>query len=299
MPAQRFEPMTVGQILDRAFTLYRNNFIHFIAVMAIVLVPMGFLAYAVIQPVATAVEESQANPYGSEDPSSAVIGSILLFLLLSGVAVLLCFTALTKSVSDAYLGDRPSVGGTYRAVLSRLLALIGLIIMLWLVGVGLMVPLGVLARAFGVVGAWLALLLLNALFLRLMLSSQALLLERIGPLAAIKRSWSLTSRNFWRSVGLAILLNLIFFVVYVVFLVAFGLIARLLGGVSPAAAFSATFLLMFGAGVFATPIWAGAFILLYYDLRIRKEGFDLQMLAQNLESAAQEAPEHGVPPVQY
>jgi hypothetical protein len=36
--------------------------------------------------------------------------------------------------------------------------------------------------------------------------------------------------------------------------------------------------------ILATPIGASAFILLYYDLRIRKEGFDLEMLARSMSS---------------
>jgi hypothetical protein len=34
--------------------------------------------------------------------------------------------------------------------------------------------------------------------------------------------------------------------------------------------------------ILAIPISTAASILLYYDLRIRKEGFDLQMLAQSM-----------------
>ena len=42
--------------------------------------------------------------------------------------------------------------------------------------------------------------------------------------------------------------------------------------------------------ILATPISAVAFILLYYDLRIRKEGFDLEMLSQTLGGSAPAPP---------
>ena len=38
------------------------------------------------------------------------------------------------------------------------------------------------------------------------------------------------------------------------------------------------------ARILSAPIGAAAYVLLYYDLRIRKEGFDLQMLAQSVGS---------------
>jgi len=302
MVAQRFEPMSVGRILDRTFRLYRNNFFHFIAIMAVVFVPIGLLTYVLMRPVATTMEEDGMTMGGMATTPDIGPGTVLLLMLLVGISVLLCVAALTKSISESYLGNRLTVGGAYRAVVSRLFGLIGLIILVWLVSFGLMIVMGsvlVLGLKLGFWGAVIAELLLFAFLLRLSLSAQGVVLERIGPFAAIKRSWLLTTGNFWRTFGLAVLVYLISIVIVLLFFFGFVFIAPLLGGVDPGVAFSAVFILMAVAQVLTTPIWAGAFILLYYDLRIRKEGFDLQMLAQSLGSAAQKVPEHGVPPVQH
>jgi len=299
MYAQRFEPMSVGQILDRAFRLYRSNFIRFVVIVAIIQVPIALIQHAVspgtVERETWQTETSEGVTYNFQQGAQvpALVG--LLFM----VAQLLCTAALTKSVSESYLGNQVTVGRAYAAVLPRLLILIIALILLVLVfmGVGVIGALSMLALRE--VGIFVMFALMLAVFVRVVLTVQAIVIERAGPYAGIKRSWVLTARNFWRTLGLLLLLVLILLVTMLLFWFAGGLVVGGTGSLfSPSGSLTLSLIIVAGQ-ILATPIWAGALILLYYDLRIRKEGFDLQMLAQDLGSAAREVPEHGVPPVQY
>ena len=66
--------------------------------------------------------------------------------------------------------------------------------------------------------------------------------------------------------------------------IAGGLVGRILFAGNPALRVFTVQLASALGQILVTPIGAGAAILLYYDLRIRKEGFDLQMLAQSMTS---------------
>ena len=302
MYAQRFEPMTVGQIIDRAFRLYKSNFIRFLAIVAIIQVPIALIRYAV-SPQSVEYEQTEWQSEGGEQFrfgfQSEGAGVPVVVALLFLAAQLLCTAALTKSVSESYLGNQVTVGQAYKTVLPRLFTLILAMILVSLIFFGVVVVGVMMAFALRIVGFIILLCLMIFMLVRLALMVQTIVVERSGPFQGIKRSWILTARNFWRSFGLFILLGLMFGLVMLLFMAA-GVLAA--GG--PRSLFtpsgSLTISLINTAGqILIAPIWACALILLYYDLRIRKEGFDLQMLARSLGSAVHRMPEHGVPPVQY
>jgi len=209
----------------------------------------------------------------------AAIGA-LLFLL----AQTLCNAALIKSVSEAYLGNDVSVAQAYRAVLPRLLSIIGAAILVAIV-----------------IGVGLLLLVIPGIIFALWytLTTQVIVVESKRATSGMSRSKALVSGNLGKVFGLWLVVAIINWLIIQLF-EYLGVLAA--GAPSPgdfATPFIIQQLLSMAGQVLIMPISAGAFILLYYDLRIRKEGFDLQMLAQSLGSAAQKVPEHGVPPVQH
>ena len=127
----QLEPMTVGQILDRAFRLYSKNFVRFLAIVAVVQVPL-FLFRMLISKYQfdQMVSTSQA---GGEQSQFGNVMVVLLGGLLAMFAQALCNGALLKGISGAYLGEETSVGQAYRYVLPRLLSLTGAAIMVALV----------------------------------------------------------------------------------------------------------------------------------------------------------------------
>jgi len=254
---RELKPMGYGGILDQAFELYRQNFILFAGIAGVVFVPLA---------LAQALFFSQIAPSPMGEPSpEAVIGPAILFLAL---AFFTMFTtgAMTKAVSERYLGRPASIGGSYGYVLRRGFAFVGTL----LLG-GLLVSAGFFLLCVGAIifSFWVAFL------------SQVFVIEGLGGTAAIQRSRQIAGGHWGRIFVLQFLVNLL---VQFVAAVPAGIIGvALRNNPMMVQVFSALW-----QGVSNTlliPIPTTAMILLYYDIRIRKEAFDLQVLAQSLGAA--------------
>jgi len=262
MDKLQFEPMTVGQILDRTFRLWRANFVRYIAMVAVVLVPLRIVQFF--------WQTALIGAANARDPSLAVpiIGAIVV-IILAVVGQNLSRAALMKSISESYLGGEATVGQSYRAILPRLGGVILASVM-----VGLVVGLGFLLLVVpGIIfSLWYA------------LTIPVLILEGSKAGASMGRSRALVSGNL----GKVFVLALVVFLITWIIGAAFGLIGRQVGlAVSGQSVRLLTFvssLFSLVSEILTVPISAAAYILLYYDLRIRKEGFDLEMLAQSLRT---------------
>lgn len=141
------------------------------------------------------------------------------------------------AISRLALRPAEGAGDALRFALRRFLPLIGAALIVMFLGAMLALPLMFLLAGFAheagsdrALALWLALLtlvwLLVCLFfwVRLLLLTQIAAAERIGPASLILRSWALTAGNFWRLLGLLM-------VVAIVSLVAL-MAAGLVGGIA-------------------------------------------------------------------
>lgn len=266
MARPQFEPMSVGQILDRTFVLYKNNFARFIAIVAIVQVPASLLMILVRDVLPQLAISADADPLSLLLPT--MIG-LMLLLLLTALAQQLSIGALAKCVSESYLGNEATVGQVYRFVWPKLWRLFGVSLLVGLIqfaGFMLLIVPGVIFSVWFI------------------LTSQTIVIEDRGAIEAMGRSKALVKANFWRILGLAVVIILITWIVSAIFTYAGILIAKFIKFENPL--LSVLIAQPFGliGQVLAAPIGATAFVLLYYDLRIRKEGFDLEMLARSIGS---------------
>jgi len=114
-----------------------------------------------------------------------------------------------------------------------------------------------------------------------MVSPAVATLEGLGPVASLRRSWWLAAGHRWRILGIMILL-------FILQAVLSGLISLLLVA-SIAAEGGVQLALQQGTNLLTTIAWApvywGTFAVLYYDLRVRKEAFDLELAAAALPRA--------------
>jgi hypothetical protein len=182
---------------------------------------------------------------------------------------MLCQAALTKSVSETYLGHEISIGEAYRFALPKALTLI-----LATICVGLVTGLG-----------FLLLIVPGVIFsLWFFLTTPAIVVENRSVGSGMSRSKALVGGNLGKVFAVAFLSVLIGAVISFLFF----LLERLVGTMLPADSETLRAFMNHFAGtldqILSMPISATASILLYYDLRIRKEGFDLQMLAQSMAS---------------
>jgi hypothetical protein len=149
--------------------------------------------------------------------------------------------------------------------------------------------LGVLALVFMMLfGLLLIFVVMLALVVCFLFVTHAVVLEGHGPVAAIGRSWKLATDSFWRVLGIYLLLTLLILVLTLVPSYSISAGVQLFFP-DPIGDFAIqqtlTLLGTYIIQILVLPLSLIAFTLLYYDLRVRKEGFDLQLRTQTYEES--------------
>jgi len=194
-----------------------------------------------------------------------VIAGGLAIGLLSVVAGELASGASLKAVSEAYLGHHPDWRASLRFALSRLRSLI------WLA----------LVHAVVIVVGFVACIVPGVYFYgAFSVAVPVLLLEDVRGTKALGRSRRLVQGRWWSVAGAVLIGTLLTAVVQ-------GAIAAVLTSASSSASNQVvTDIVSAIAGTVATtittPFLAAVIVVLYIDLRVRKEGFDLELLAQRV-----------------
>ena len=321
-PALR--PMTIGDLLDAAFRLYRANFVTFVGIVALLQVPMlivqlliqftvygsaltDVLAFNSRPPTLT----PGANPLSALPIASLItiyVTSIALALIQSLVVYNLITGALAKAVATSYLGQPISILGAYRIGWRAFFSLMAASLMPYLATLLVIVPLfallfGIVFASFGASSTglpiWATILIILGLivlgigllfvlafvYVRFLLSPQSIVIESLGPLGSLGRSWRLTQRAFWRTLLLVILMGILVYIVSGIPASVISLVVQLTapGNVQMVLAASAVAAIIGQIGlVLALPLQFSVYTLLYYDQRVRREAFDLELKAQQV-----------------
>ena len=248
-------------------------------------------------------------------PVAGTLGSVVPSLGTSGSAILLTgFVAFV--ISQAVMGRKVTAGQTWEGTRGRLIPLVGativtgLAILLALTAVLVLPVIAVVGAAtasdnsglvgailLAVVAALVAIVLVLFLSTRLAFVGVAVVLEKVGVGEGITRSWRLTSGSqFWRVLGIRFLTSIIVGVAAQILAVPLGII----GGVGIVASGDPGNVYVFQAivagvsglitGALTTPFTAGVDALLYVDQRIRREGFDVQLITAAQADAARQWP---------
>jgi len=312
-------PLSLGEILDRVFTLYRNHFALFVGVMAIpaaVQIPGNLYSFGMWGKLIR-MHPGQVPPFG---PGFLAITYLVIFPVLM-VAATLGLGAISLAVSDVYLGRTATIRGSYQKALRRFWRLLGLLITVGLILAGIFIVfalgMGLLFGGLAATGAMtrmgtgasIAFVLVIILVFLLIFAATifvcmvfslvipALLLEDASVGGALRRSIELTRGRRWH-IFLGVLLMM--FVGYAVilifqgpFLVAMGLF--MLKGGPPGWLTLATSISAACGSAVSSPLSMIALVLYYYDQRVRKEGFDLQHMIAQIESGPQSASPGFVP----
>ena len=265
-PAQ-LRPRGVGEILDAAFRLCFTHWRALLTATLVVVVPVQILATIVLFsafPENITSEDALLGPETSEDAGVLIAGqlvsSVLTFLM-----VLLTIAACFKAVADAYLGTQPDWRASVRFAATRLAPL------LW---ISFLYVLGVVLGTFA--------LIIPGIFLAVAwsLSFPAALVEGARGFGALKRSFQLVRGRWWPVFAVlivgAILVTVIASVVQFVFLAPIFFVDSLL------ALAVLTGLASIVGYAISTPLQAAIVAIVFFDQRVRKEGLDLELLAQSL-----------------
>jgi hypothetical protein len=277
----QLRPLSVGEMLDAGFRLFRARFMTLILCVLVPVVPLTIIATAVqasVDPNAFDLDSTE-----TVDSGSALAGT-LVAALIQFAAAALAIAACFKAISAAYLGEQAGAAESLRYAVSRLLPLlVAYLLVVIIVGLGLV--------ALIIPGIWLA--------VKLSMAFPAVVFERTGPFSAIGRSWALTKGNWWRVFGTLLVVFLISFVLQIVLAAVAGGLLAAGDGVSELTVAIVLTLVNLLALALTYPLWASVTSVVYYDLRVRNEAFDLQLLAQGVGAEParfESAPERPVVP---
>jgi hypothetical protein len=261
-PISHIRPMTLGEILDSAFKLYRGHFLAMYLSSLIAYAPFVLMGLGLAILVG-----SGASPAGTVVGAAVMLAAAPLSML--GFAV--SWGSGTHLASEAYMGRPVTVGDGVRRGFRHALPLLGAMLV-----VGVLMMLGFV---FFIVPGFIVAAMAFAVI-------PAVVVEGRGPVEAFSRSRELARGSLGRILG--------------VMFVA-GVIASLPGGAvstvdaasalaNPGAPESVRALLVTGAlkmfmASLATPFSTAVYVLLYYDRRVRTEALDVQLMAERLPVA--------------
>jgi hypothetical protein len=299
--------MDVSDILDRAVAHYRRHFVTLLGVYAVGYAPFWLL-------IALAVHFLSGGLLMALDDAAMLDDSAFNYALLGMFGAFAVFSALVfliepivtgataRAVSeqilhrdvgvwDAYSAVRPRIPALLLSSLVRILAvyggsnLVGAIAMLPAMVMGTVSDL--LSTVLLLVGQLVGLLVASLLFVYLAFIGQIIAIENRGTADALTRSWRLVSGSLWRTagiLGLVVLLVAALAAAVQAVLIAAALFLLPLDFTPEAIAYT----LMFATTVLGlssllvSPVMSIAATLMYYDLRVRREGFDVQLMAAHL-----------------
>ena len=273
MPTTDLRPLSFGELLDRTFTYYRKHFWTFAGIMAVpqlVMFLQGMLT-AILVPLLRTSTGAKPNPatIGDLFSSPTFVGITVLFVFLYVILGVLAYGAVTDEISEIQLGRSLTIRESYRLPLKR---------------IGSLVVLTLLFSLLFLVGA-ITIILPILMCLWYAFAVPVLLEEKTSPRKALKRSRRLSKGNRGNIFAIAFLMTLVAWIATLVgglpfiigtFILALKRIAipiwfQIIGSI-----------LERGAAALTTPLVPIGLALLYYDVRVKKEGYDLRVMMENL-----------------
>lgn len=317
-------PLSIGDIYQGALAAIKTNartmFGFTAALLGVVLVISIATNYAIINlvlPNYVSADSPYAAAFTSLSGSFSQLGGSLLQVL----ATVLLSGLIVVAVSRSVLGRVASSKEVWERTKSKFLPLIGLNIITGIIS-GLMVIIGIVTffvllasvastaktetelwqgMGIALVGIFIlvvaGVVVSSYLSIKFSVASPAMVLENLGVFAAIGRSWSLTRKNFWRLFGINILTAIITSMVAGIFggiASALSVIFVVAGSSSPEDAITSintayilTMVVSTIAQLLILPFTSSVNALLYIDLRMRKEGLDVELRNAVAEQQAQ------------
>jgi hypothetical protein len=308
-------PLGIGEILDRAVTLFVRRFAVLVLILAVVAIPIAVLQYASAPSTAgwlTEIQRALSLPPGHSEEQRAIlrelsqknqVGAVgVLSLVLGAVLSALSTTACMIGVAQAYAGKLPSVRAVYREALRRwpaqLVAGVAYMGIGFILSVALVIAIVAMAFAVSVlahssrvlallVGVPLGLVVLAVfigalvlLYFAAQMTLAAIALEEPNPFRGIAHGLrrTLSPSIFWRTMLVAT-------VVFGVSLIGSLILLGIASTASILTHITALYPIIAVTGSVALNALLTTFVVIYaYDVRVRREGYDLAVAAQASQS---------------
>jgi hypothetical protein len=306
-------PLKVGEILDGAFNAVRRNPKATLGLAAILMTISGVCTAVIGLASLHAMQNVQFPAQGQTLTNAQVQHLFASFAkayipVLAGTLIIqfvidTCLTGmLTAVIGHSVLGRQVTIAEAWRLASPRLLAIVGSVLLEGLIVLGVtlagilpglilvlahMTGLGVALMVLGFIAA----LVFTIIFtVRVSLATPAVVLESQGPWTSLVRSWRLVKGSWWRVLGITLLTSLVVGFAAFVLALPFDIVSAVAGSGSTnhgGLAFSIGGTTVVGilvsavgtiiAGAVTRPVLAGTRVLLYTDLRMRREGLDIAL----------------------
>jgi hypothetical protein len=251
-------PLGIGEILSTALQLYRRHWRTLLAIAAVVVVPLTLVQYLLGDVVRT---QGETTSNGVVETATWAVGIAGLLAALAGLLMYLVLTgAITRAVAAEVAGQDPSVEQSYRFGFHRLGSVLLVSVLVGLATIGGLI-------LFVIPGIYIG--------VRLAVSIQALVVEGRRGTEAMGRSWGLVGGHWWHAFATLLVAALLIGVVNAVITAPFSATNWFGQGVAAAV-----------ATVVTLPYGVLVGVLLYLDLRARKENLTLEALRADLQASA-------------
>jgi hypothetical protein len=263
---ERLRPLDAAELVDASFALYRDHFGLFTAIAAVVYVPVSLVAVLLHR----AAGDAQTFAVDLAAPALSRASATFASVSLSSFAAVFVQATLSLAIADKYLGLPVTFASAYRGALRRAHHLLAVF------------ALGAAAIAAGSCACVLPGIVAAV---GLAFAPLVVTLERLSAPRALTRAWHLSRGDRFRVLGVVLLASVAAastwatssFVAHSLFRseVTIELFTEL-------------------AARLALPAIHIALVLVYFDNRVRKEGFDLALLAARI-AASGLSPEGATP----
>ncbi len=295
---QGLRPLGVGETLDTAIKLYRNNAVALWTIVAIIIVPLEIIEVIVRRlALPSDVFVSGGTLYtfttnGSSGTSGTV--ALLLVALLGLLGQLVSTGAAFKLILDSYLGRTPDWRQSFAFARHRLGSLVWLAILSTvLIAIGFVLII--------IPGIWL--------IVASSVAVPALMLEGVTGFKALKRSMSLVDTRWWATFGRLLVAFLLYGVLTFVIQELVRALTKGLDVTNVTLWVAIDGVLRAAVIILMTPFIVAVLTTIYIDLRVRKEALDIELLASRfgepgstvppqagLSAQVSVAPQASVPP---
>jgi hypothetical protein len=262
----------ITELLTRPRPSFGDLALNSIAGYLLLLIVLGIVQAVVVQPLMNgALTNAAAKNYlaesttifnayqlGSSRITALIVAGLLVGLIAAAIVVV--FMAIYIAIVLALVASADRGNGSGLAAFGTLFCVLGLIVLA--IGAGLYVG------------------------IRLLFVTQAIVIEEQSATGALGRSWELVRGSFWRTLGLCILFSLLIQIIAFipVSLLSSAITLAVGDPANPLENFALVQVLnsvvSYGAQILILPLQMIAFTLMYYDLRVRKEGYDLELRAR-------------------
>ncbi len=264
----RLRPLEIGDLLDETFRMYRRHFLLFAGISVILAIPSAALLGVIFGWFSTVIDQTT----GAAD--------LWLFLAAAGATALVnlliipfTYGAVIFAACESAIGRPVTAGSVFRGVSRRYFPLLGYWTLFFItLGLAVLLCVAPVALWLWVFVGWIAV-------------TPAMFVENIGLGTAMGRSWNLVKGRWWRTFLILFLMYIVWYVAGIA-LGAFIQLAQfvLLMVLSPVIATGVAVAASQLISAVLNPVMQILIVLIYFDLRVRREALDLFQMAYQLSA---------------